>query len=209
MTQLNKQEHRLRMLVSVILGIVIGFSGQSYAHPFTRSGPTGGGGGGGAVFTGGDVPDPTTFADAVIMLTTFAVTGISIFTGQIQANGGIKLLANRDITCASGSSCEIGSATFAFLRIFSNQIDAIAIRAKDFGFFLDINEPHGLLIAHVDDAAPAQPHACTVAADFGMIHIVNENDDAATSTVCYCGQLADDSTYDWLKVKDDTACGFF
>lgn len=208
MTQLKKQEHRLQMFMAVVLGVVIGWSGQGYAHPFTRSGPTGGGGGG-AAFTGGTVLDPTTFNDAVTMLTTLAVTGISVFTGQIQANGGIKLLANRDLTCATGSSCEIGTATFAFLRIFANQVDVIALRAKTVSTFLDLNEPDGLLIAHDDDAAPAQPHACNVAADFGMIHIVNDNDDGLVSTTCYCGQLADDSTYDWLKVKDDTACGFF
>lgn len=207
MTRLNKQEHRLRMIVSVILGIVIGWSGQSYAHPFTRSGPTGGGGGGGAVFTGGDVPDPTTFADAVVMLTTLAVTGIAIFTGQIQANGNIKMAASRDLLCASANSCEIGASTNYMGRMFLNQLDVSFIRGRVNGAYINADEVSGILMPNTEGTTPTEPQSCDTT-DFGTVIVVNDSDDSAVSFPCYCGQQADDSTYDWLKF-DGTACPFF
>ena len=152
--------------------------------------------GGGAIFTGGTVLDITTFQSTV----TFDV--------QMEADS-IRLKANRDLKCSSSSSCEIGSTSFPFLRFFVNQVDLNALRAKSSSTALDVAEPDGLIIAHEDSAAPTQPHACSVAGDFGLIQIVNDNDDATVSGVCYCGQLADDSTYDWLDITDNTACPFF
>lgn len=197
----------MRRALFALMALGVFAAAPAEAQMFSRLGPLAAGAAA-AGFTGGIVPDATTFQSAVTMDTTLAVTGISTFTGQIEANGGIKLLANKDLTCASSSSCEIGSVNLAFLRMFTNQIDANAVRAKDFGFVLDLNESHGTLMAHDDDAAPGQPAACT-AANFGLLQIVNDNDDGVTSTACYCGQQSDDSTYDWLKLSDDTACPFF
>ncbi len=54
-------------------------------------------------------------------------------------------------------------------------------------------------------AVPAAPATCD-ATTFGMMQVVNDTNDTAATTVCYCGQTNDDSTYDWLTVAADTAC---
>lgn len=72
----------------------------------------------------------------------FSVSGISTLTGQLLANGGIKLLANRDITCAS-SNCEFGTPTFPIFKIFSNQLLVDNIFAETVGAPVKMQEPDG------------------------------------------------------------------
>jgi hypothetical protein len=57
-------------------------------------------------------------------------------------------------------------------------------------------------------ATPTEPVACA-AGTFGQLTVVNDTNDGAVSYLCYCGQGADDTTYDWLKVSDNTACASF
>ena len=57
-------------------------------------------------------------------------------------------------------------------------------------------------------ATPTEPVTCDANA-FGLITAVNDTNDGAVSYLCYCGQGADDSTYDWLRVSDNTACASF
>ena len=57
-------------------------------------------------------------------------------------------------------------------------------------------------------AAPAEPAVCG-SGTFGMMAVVNDTNDTVHSHVCYCGQIGDDSTYDWLIVGTTTACPFF
>ncbi len=196
-----------RVLLAVLmLGLFSAASAE--AQTFSRLGPLAGGAAG-ATFTGGTVPDATTFSSAVTIEGTLNVTGLLTSTNRIDAVAGMKLFAGKDLTCASPNSCELGASTNYLQRIHVNQVDATVLRGRVSGAALDANEADGLIISHVESATPAAPHACTVAADFGLITIVNDSDDSTASTVCYCGQQADDSTYDWLVVGADTACPHF
>jgi hypothetical protein len=63
-------------------------------------------------------------------------------------------------------------------------------------------------IAANEAAVPTEPVACA-SGTFGTMRAQNDTNDGAHSQVCYCGQLANDSTYDWLIVGTTTACPFF
>lgn len=54
-------------------------------------------------------------------------------------------------------------------------------------------------------ATVSAPVTCN-STNIGVLQVVNDTNDAAVTTLCYCGQQADDSTYDWLQVADNAAC---
>lgn len=54
--------------------------------------------------------------------------------------------------------------------------------------------------------SPVEPVTCD-SSNFGRIELVDDSDDTAGTSICYCGKT-DDTTYDWLEM-DNTACPFY
>lgn len=60
------------------------------------------------------------------------------------------------------------------------------------------------LKTYVIAAVPTAPYTCRLGAVGDYIY-VDDTNDTAEAYICFCGVDADDTTYLWLKVEDNTA----
>ncbi len=138
-------------------------------------------------------------------------TGIIIADGPLTLGLNQKLILDDDldswIQCTSDDNCTLvanGAIVFTWTQGTISFTAGVTSQVVTWNFGVAAN----MILPRTEAAVPTEPVACSTTT-FGSLRAVNDTNDGLHSQVCYCGQLANDSTYDWLIVGTTTACPFF
>jgi hypothetical protein len=202
----------LRIALAVVPTFLIG--GALYAQSIV-----GGGGDYGLVmYGGGAVANPPLAPDGTTALPGYAYSGAT-GTGMYRSGntlgwsvgGSSVLTTNNNGTLTSSGAIGISGAN-SYIQSGSSGVVTLSDNVDSSFSQLKLGPAfQGQLLGRLTNAAaavPAEPVACA-AGTLGVMVVINDTNDGAVTHVCYCGQQSDDSTYDWLKVTDNTACAEF
>lgn len=157
--------------------------------------------------TGGTMTGSLTLSAGSLTLTLGSITmGGHLKMGlnqelRLDADGNSYIECTADNTCNAVANGNIALQWTSSGTSVSNNLTAGVVA-------INFTSASTFRIANGEAAAPTEPVACA-AGTFGTMKAQNDTNDGAHSQVCYCGQLANDSTYDWLIVGTTTACPFF
>jgi hypothetical protein len=109
-------------------------------------------------------------------------------------------LSSTGLLAFSSTTAADGSADTAIIRNAAGVVK-----------FTDASTGTGQILGRLINSVGAvatEPIACA-AGTLGTVTVINDTNDGAVTHVCYCGQQANDTTYDWLKITDNSACAEF
>lgn len=184
--------------VLLLLAMQAGDAGAAGAGDTAGCFPTDGG-----TMTGGLVINPGSL--------TLSTGDILLTAGTLTLGLNQKLVLDDDldswIVCTADDSCTL-TANGTTIMTWSGTAIGLSANTTAGVVALNFASASTFRIAANEAAVPAEPTACSTST-FGTMRAVNDTNDGVHSHVCYCGQLANDATYDWLIVGTTTACPFF